>query len=118
MSLKLRTSSLAASSDSAAKIALPFGCAHQLPTIGSPATASVSVGTGPCADASTTPCLATSFTHRDPPAVARLRAGLGLRRGRATLPARDFARRATGLDFDFAAGFLALGRFVFVVIAG
>jgi hypothetical protein len=114
MSLKLRTSSLAASSDSAAKIALPFGCAHQLPTIGSPATASVSVGTGPCADASTTPCLATSFTHREPRGAARRRAGFDLRRDGA----RALARRATGLDFDFAAGFFALERFVFVVIAG
>jgi hypothetical protein len=59
------TSVESSSSHSAAKIALPFGCAHQLPTIGWPATASATFGTEPFADASTTPCFATKVSQRD-----------------------------------------------------
>jgi hypothetical protein len=62
-SLKQRMSTESSSSDSAAKIALPLGCDHQLPTIGSPATASATLGTAPRADASTTPCFATKRAH-------------------------------------------------------
>src|ERR1041385_1033421 len=65
-SLKQRTSSASSSSDSAAKIALPLGCAHQLPTIGWPATASATLGTGPRAEARTTPCCSTKDSHRLP----------------------------------------------------
>jgi hypothetical protein len=40
-----------------------LGCDHQLPTIGSPAIASATLGTGPRADASTTPCSSTNDAH-------------------------------------------------------
>ena len=56
-------SSESSSSDSARKIDLPLGCDHQLPTIGSPATASAMLGTEPRAEASTTPCFATKRAH-------------------------------------------------------
>src|SRR4051812_41002363 len=44
---------------SARKISLPLGWLHQLPRIG-PAIASARLGTGPPADASTTPCRFTN----------------------------------------------------------
>jgi len=79
-SLKQRTSSLSSSSERAAKIALPLGCAHQLPTMGCPATASATLGTGPRAEASTTPCFLTKASQRLPAvglagALRRARAG-------------------------------------------
>ena len=45
---------------STAKISWPDPCPHQLPRIGSPATCSAKLGTGPRADCNTTPC---SRTH-------------------------------------------------------
>ncbi len=45
---------------STAKISWPDPCPHQLPRIGSPATCSARLGTGPRADCNTTPC---SRTH-------------------------------------------------------
>src|SRR5579859_7402334 len=47
----------AAMASNIVKISRPFGCAHQLPRTGSPTMISVIAGTGPFAEARTTPCL-------------------------------------------------------------
>jgi hypothetical protein len=64
ISLKQRTSMQSSISESAVKMALPLGCAHQLPMIGWPATASATLGTGPRAEASTTPWRSTNRSQR------------------------------------------------------
>src|SRR4051812_48277776 len=101
ISLKQRTSSESSSSDSASKIALPLGCAHQLPMIGWPATASATLGTGPRADARTTPWRSTKRSQRL--AGARLAAG--------RFVAARFAGLAEARLTGLAAARLATGRF-------
>src|SRR5688572_7631184 len=105
-------------SESAAKIALPLGCAHQLPTIGSPATASATEGTGPRAEASTTPCFSTSLTQRFALGFA-LRAGLRAADLRAGLrAAARFAGRFFATGLRFATAFFFALFFGFFVTAG
>jgi len=48
-------------SDNASKISCARGCDHQLPTMVSFAIASATLGTGPFAEASTTPCFSTNL---------------------------------------------------------
>lgn len=59
---KQRTSGESAIVSSAAKISRPRACPHQLPRMGPPVIASARLGTGPRADASTTPCFSTNAT--------------------------------------------------------
>src|SRR3569832_1344719 len=98
ISLKQRMASESSISESAAKIALPFGCAHQPPMIGAPATTSAMFGTAPRADASITPFFSTRRTHFEP-RVAGLR-GVGL-----------------ALEERFALAGLALAGFAFAGLA-
>ncbi len=86
-------SSASSIEESASKITWALGCDHQLPTIGSPAIASATLGTGPFADASTTPFCSTNFDHF----------GFADAVGFAT---RDFARFGAAFAFAFALAFV------------
>jgi hypothetical protein len=75
--------------------------------IGSPATASATHGTGPRADASTTPCFATNRSQRDPDLRAGARGGrrvFGLALARFTGFLLDFR-----FDFGGRLGFVFTG---------
>src|SRR5690349_7079686 len=96
--------------DSASKITCAMGCDHQLPTIGSPAIASATLGTGPRAEASTTPCCSTNFAQF----LVSFDFGRAAFFGAAFFGRAAFFALAFGfaLDFDFgAAVFFEAGFF-------
>src|SRR5262249_46048428 len=74
-SRKQRISGQSSTAPSARKISEPRLWPHQLPRMGPPATASATLGTGPFADARTTPCCATKATGSNARAIPNILRG-------------------------------------------
>src|SRR6185369_13928050 len=79
-------------------MAFAFGCDHQLPTIVSPAIASISRGAAPRAEARTTPWLSMKASAL---ATSASRAGVASRSGEAAAAIGSAESFEMGIEGDF-----------------